>query len=142
MENREQIDSIRRDRAALERALVEAGLSNDSSQKNKWHCLDPFHKHKHGDAKASGYIYQESGSGTFRFRCPVCGLSGDVFDFTQRTHCLDFAGAKAYALRVKGRLLTKRSWYCGQHIQKMHHIQPGPWPLDATGEGRAATQFL
>ncbi|MDG6004976.1 MAG: DUF3987 domain-containing protein [Candidatus Brocadia sp.] len=48
-------------------------------------CLCPFHD----DHNPSLNIYPASG----RFHCPACGAHGDIFDFYQRRHSVDFPTA-------------------------------------------------
>lgn len=92
MAEREQLDSLRADRARLVAALTEAGavVKGDSVK-----C--PFHD----DTDPSGGIFDSDG--VWRFKCfgGSCGFTGDVLDVVQHAHGCDF-NAACDRLGVKG----------------------------------------
>ena len=78
------LDTLKGDRAALERVLREAGAKFTRS---KTKC--PFHKDHH----PSGEIHEKNGVWRFHCHSAACGVSGDVIDMYRRVHGTDFKAA-------------------------------------------------
>jgi hypothetical protein len=72
--NDQDKDVLRRDRAKLEKALREAGVTAFKGKS----CKCPFHE----DTHASAGIYEKDG--IWKFKCQACGVGGDVFDVRAR----------------------------------------------------------
>lgn len=77
MRDRSKIDTLKKDRTCMERALAEVGAVRKG---NAWRC--PFHE----DSNASAGIHQTGGDGTWLYTCKAAGCewnngkgSGDVF---------------------------------------------------------------
>ncbi|MCK4343217.1 MAG: hypothetical protein KAY37_16005 [Phycisphaerae bacterium] len=86
-DRRAELDALKRDRAALVRALEDAGATVNGSALR---C--PFHD----DERASGGIHQKDG--VWFYTCHGCAWngdkrSGDVLDVVRRSQGVDFKGA-------------------------------------------------
>jgi 5S rRNA maturation endonuclease (ribonuclease M5) len=80
--NNIELDTIRRDRAALVVELEQAGAKFKGN-----YCTCPFH----ADHRPSGGVYEKDGA--WRFKCQGCGAGGDVFDIRAKAAGISIAEA-------------------------------------------------